>query len=74
MTDELNVRAWRVTGFQTSRGFAGKVEGELFNDAVGLTLSCEDLASPGYFIMSADEAETIGNALLDTARKSREGA
>lgn len=73
MSDELNVRANRVTGFQTSRGFAGR-QGtqELLNDIVGLTLRLEEYDKPVYFIMDPDEAETIGQALIDSARRQRE--
>jgi hypothetical protein len=73
MTDELNVKANRVTGFQTSRGFAGR-QGtqELLNDIVGLTLRLEDYDKPTYFIMAPEEAEQIGQALIDSARRTRD--
>lgn len=71
--DELNVTAYKVKGFQTSRGFAGRADrNEMLNDIVGLTLSCEDLERPGYFIMAPHEAEELGQALIDSARKAAE--
>lgn len=69
---ELNVRAWKIGGFQTTRGFAGGPKGELLSGVVGLTLRFEDLDKPGFFIMTADEAEEIGRALIETARLARE--
>lgn len=70
---EINARAYRVEGFQTSRGFAGRHgTQELLNDIVGLTLRLEDFDKPGYFIMSPEEAEHIGQALIDSARRTRD--
>ena len=69
--DELNVKAWRIAGFQTSRGFGARSGGgDIENDVIGLTLLFRDLDKPGYFIMAPHEAEQLGQALLDSARRA----
>lgn len=70
----LNIRGWRVRGVQVSRGFGARVgSSELPENLIGLTLQCEDLAHPGYFVMSVDEAEVTARALLDSVERARRG-
>lgn len=62
---------WLVVRAQTSRGF-GRREGsdDQARDFVGLSLWCADLEKPGEFLFSAENAEQVALALLDSARKA----
>lgn len=69
--EELNVQPWRVRRVQTSRGFGSPIGSDQVPEPlVGLHLHCEGLDRPGHFVLSPTEAEALGRALIDSAKRS----
>lgn len=65
--------AWKVRGVQTGRGFGARTGSDgVPEDLISLTLICEDLDKPGYFVFAPEDAEKTALALLDTVRRYRE--
>lgn len=74
MSGELPAGAWvnshRVNGFQTGIGMGSPIGGDQVEDLVGISLLLDGRPEYVHFVMSAQEALQVAEALADTARKA----
>lgn len=73
MSEEYETgQAWLVKRVVVGHGFGLSFQDDRFTDTAFFDLYCEDLAEPGHFAISPDDADLFADALKDAAQKARE--